>query len=56
MFYEGDLCPNCGEDHLALPRVENCSCHISPPCPACTDASPYCPTCGFAPDEWYEGD
>jgi len=29
--------------------VENCSCHINPPCSACVDAPLYCPEC-----EWEE--
>jgi len=27
--------------------VENCSCHISPPCGACTAPANYCPVCGW---------
>ena len=51
-YCEGDICTRLScqgviEDH----PVEGCSCHISPPCSACTSPSGYCPKCG-----WEESD
>lgn len=45
---KGDTCNRNGckgiiEEH----EVENCSCHISPPCSSCTTPKEYCPTCGW---------
>jgi hypothetical protein len=55
MYYsyleEGDKCPKypCkGKMHYPLP--ENCSCHISPPCSACTDIVLTCNECGWEDD------
>ena len=31
--------------------VENCYCHISPPCSACTSSKAYCPECGWEENE-----
>ena len=31
---------------MTLPPVENCSCHISPPCGACVDNVAVCDVCG----------
>lgn len=28
-------------------RIEDCSCHIAPPCSACTEPRGYCNTCGW---------
>lgn len=51
-FYEeDDMCPECLEGKLVYPPVENCSCHINPPCSACTDRDLTCDKCGFTPDE-----
>lgn len=49
---EGDRCPeiNCS-GQLNYEPVENCSCHISPPCSACTHRSLICDKCGFTPEE-----
>lgn len=41
---EAGGCPEQCGGHLHYPKVEDCSCHISPPCAACTDV---CLTCGF---------
>lgn len=30
---------------IKLEPVENCSCHISPPCSACVDQAAFCPVC-----------
>lgn len=47
-FYEeGDQCPKCGKATLNWPATENCSCHISPPCHACTSKVLTCVGCGW---------
>lgn len=52
---EGDRCTQKGcTGHMEFPPTENCSCHISPPCSACTDKKLTCDECGWeddAPDE-----
>ena len=46
-YVEGERCNRHGCDGLmAERRVENCSCHISPPCGACTEERGYCTKCG----------
>lgn len=55
---EGDPCrrlsvdpPGCICDgELILPDVENCSCHISPPCSACETNELVCSVCGEPPE------
>lgn len=42
---EWDNCPDCGT-RLKEKPVENCSCHINPPCSACTAPRMYC-DCGW---------
>lgn len=41
----------CGRDGcigtIEVPEVENCSCHISPPCHACVTSKLTCTECGF---------
>ncbi len=45
---EGDRCPETGcNGKLDWPKVENCSCHISPPCSACTDQLLVCQECDW---------
>ncbi len=49
---EGDICGRngcLGELHFA--PVDNCSCHISPPCNQCVTNPLTCPECG-----WQQGD
>jgi hypothetical protein len=47
-FLEGDTCGRKGcVGVLAEHEVENCSCHIAPPCSACTAPREYCPECGW---------
>ncbi|MDH3326888.1 MAG: hypothetical protein OEM38_09255 [Gammaproteobacteria bacterium] len=48
-----DLLVSCGfcEGEIETRAVENCSCHISPPCSACTEPRNFCPECG-----WEEAD
>jgi len=45
---EGSRCPDvfC-TGTLELPKAENCSCHISPPCNACIEVVPTCNECGL---------
>ncbi len=49
---EGDTCPEpkC-KGVLKFIRIAPCSCHISPPCSACTDAPLTCPECGWEAPE-----
>jgi hypothetical protein len=45
---EGMPCPHTGCDgELEFQPVENCSCHINPPCPGCVEQTLWCPTCGW---------
>jgi hypothetical protein len=47
-IYEGDVCNRNGcEGKIKTHPVENCSCHINPPCSACTTPRNYCPVCGW---------
>jgi len=48
---EGDRCPQdkC-EGKLDWPKTVNCSCHISPPCHACTSKVLTCKVCGWEDD------
>lgn len=51
-FYEeGDKCPECEGGRLYYPPVRNCTCHINPPCSACTDKQLECYKCGYQPEE-----
>ncbi len=44
---ENSACPDeCG-GVLHYPKVDNCSCHINPPCSACTDITLTCDNCGW---------
>lgn len=44
----GDICGRGGcAGIIAEHRVENCSCHISPPCSQCTTPREYCPVCDW---------
>lgn len=43
---EGAVCPKADCDGRLEYFVENCSCHISPPCSACTASHMRCDTCG----------
>lgn len=38
---------------MGLEKIENCSCHINPPCHACVDVRLTCSECGYDP-EWEE--
>jgi hypothetical protein len=50
-YEEGDRCPECGNGKLCYPPVENCTCHINPPCSACTDRNLVCEKCGYEVEE-----
>lgn len=45
---EGNKCadPEC-KGLMGFRPVENCSCHINPPCGACTDNPLVCLECGL---------
>jgi hypothetical protein len=44
---EGDMCHVMGcTGHYEWKPQRPCSCHINPPCGACTDAPLVCPECG----------
>lgn len=43
---EGDDCPDETCDGKMIFVSENCSCHISAPCSACTDSHLACEKCG----------
>ncbi len=49
---EGDKCPvsGCGGT-CGFRAVENCSCHISPPCHRCVDNPLVCLTCGWTNED-----
>ncbi len=49
---EGDSCPDMFCSGTMVHNVENCTCHISPPCSACTESVLECDECG----ETYEED
>ena len=42
---EEELCNQCNVGFMRL-HIEGCSCHISPPCSACTSAPLICDKCG----------
>jgi hypothetical protein len=46
---EGDPCPECKTGTMIPDEIENCACHINPPCSACTDNPLICnnPDCDF---------
>ncbi len=45
---EGETCWRNGcQAKIAVHAVENCSCHINPPCGSCTEAREYCPECDW---------
>ena len=44
---DGDKCPECRTGKVDWPPIEGCSCHINPPCSACTDRVLTCPECGW---------
>ncbi|NIH18373.1 hypothetical protein [Morganella morganii] len=51
-YMEGDICLRSGCKGMVKEHpIENCSCHISPPCGACTSPRCYCETCGWEESE-----
>ena len=52
---EGDFCadPKCNGVMQFFP-VEDCCCHISPPCNACVENPLSCSICKFSEDEFEE--
>lgn len=54
---EGDTCGRKNPDgttcagKLEFPPVENCSCHISPPCHKCTERRLVCAVCGWCEED-----
>lgn len=50
-FYEGGNCKSCEKGILVYPKVENCSCHIHPPCSSCVDNKLTCDLCGWEEPE-----
>jgi hypothetical protein len=51
-YWECDRCNRSGcEGVIELVPVENCSCHISPPCNACVEQVARCPECDWQSDE-----
>lgn len=47
MIEENGECPEQCGGRLHYPKAENCSCHILPPCAACTDVRLTCESCGW---------
>lgn len=47
-YLEGEICNRDGCDGVIKEKKpENCSCHISPPCGACTTPREYCDKCDW---------
>lgn len=47
-YAEGEACARSGcEGKIVTHPAENCSCHISPPCSACTSPRNFCPECDW---------
>jgi hypothetical protein len=46
--FEGDVCGRDGcQGIIVTHEVEDCSCHINPPCSSCTTPRQYCMECGW---------
>lgn len=55
-YEEGAICGRTSQHVsckgvIAFHPVVNCSCHIAPPCAACTTPRAYCPECGWEEKE-----
>jgi hypothetical protein len=49
---EGDNCPEDGcTGILEYPPVENCYCHVCPPCAACMNNKLTCTECGWEDED-----
>lgn len=47
-FCEGETCNRNGcQGEIQLHPHEGCTCHINPPCSACTSPRHFCPVCGW---------
>ncbi len=47
-IYEDDICNRNGcAGTIKVYPVQNCSCHIIPPCSACTEPAEYCDKCDW---------
>lgn len=50
---EGSTCNRSTDKHdhcngtICIYPVDNCSCHINPPCSACMELRLFCPKCGW---------
>ncbi len=54
-YCEGDVCKRSGcVGVIKIHPVENCSCHISPPCGSCTEPREYCQECGWEQKDNFE--
>lgn len=54
---EGTSCRNSDcTGYYKYEPVENCSCHINPPCSNCVDNETACSICGMSWDCWEYGD
>ena len=51
-YGEGEACNrDACKGILDVHPVEGCSCHINPPCGACTEPRGFCPVCGWEESE-----
>jgi len=50
-YEEDDPCPCCDVGILQWKMIENCSCHIHPPCSSCVDNILECPECAWEDDD-----
>jgi hypothetical protein len=49
---EGDTCGRGGcSGEIQQDPTENCSCHINPPCSACTSPREFCDTCDWRAED-----
>lgn len=44
---EDEVCPSCNEGIMEWPEIENCSCHVSPPCSGCVNKVLICNSCNY---------
>jgi hypothetical protein len=51
-YFKGDICNRDGcNGVIEEEKKGTCTCHINPPCSACTEARAFCPECGWSADE-----
>jgi hypothetical protein len=54
---EGEVCGRNGcAGHIEYTKPDNCSCHISPPCHACTSTYLHCPDCDWEAKQYVLND